>query len=269
MSDVGTPVDAPVAAPIATPEPVSTAEQVVTPEGESPEAPVEERSFKQSEVDKIVQTRLAKESRRLQRVAEAEARAAYAERQLAELRAPAKSEQPSGEPVPQNFKDYESYISALTDWKVDQKMQGLRQETEAQQYARQKAEQAEKVMPKLKSAQEKYDDFNEVALTYTAPPAMQAAMLRSPHTGELYYYLGANPEEREKISRLDDVEQIYAIRDLERKLTAPPKPTNTPPPIVPSEGKAPVKKDIFDFGNDDPAAFKKFCETRRKEIGRR
>jgi len=262
MSDVGTPVE-PVAAPIATPEPVSTAEQVVTPEGESPEAPVEERSFKQSEVDKIVQTRLAKESRRLQRVAEAEARAAYAERQLAELRAPAKTEQPSGEPVPSNFKDYETYIAALTDWKVDQKMQGIRQETEAQQYARQKAEQAAKVLPKLKPAQDKYDDFNEVALSYEAPPAMQAAMLRSAHTGELYYYLGQNEAERERISRLDDIEQVYAIRDLETKLTATPKPTNTPPPIVPNAGKAPVKKDTFEL------PWKEFVAQRRKEMGRR
>ena len=182
---------------------------------------------------------------------------------LAELKAPPPSK-PSGEPVPAQFQDYESYISALTDWKVDQKMKGIREETEAQQYARQKAEQAQKVLPKLKSAQDKYDDFNEVATSYQAPPAMQAAMLRSAHTGELYYYLGANIEERERISRLDDIEQVYAIRDLETKLTASSSPTRTPAPIEPNSGKAPVSKHFSDIKSQD-----EWDEYRRKRLARK
>lgn len=256
MSEIETaaPVVETPATPAATPAPLpdSTAEQVETPEGETtPEAQVEERVFKQSEVDKIVQKRLGTESRRLQKVAEAEARASYAERQLAELRAPAQPAQPSGEPVPQNFKDYESYIAALTDWKVDQKLGGIRKQSEAQQQQRQMQERAAQVMPKLKTAMEKYDDFHDVATSYDAPPAMQAAMLDSDHTGELYYYLGSNPDERARIERLSEIKQVIAIRDLEAKITAAPNPTRTPAPIVPNSGKAPVSKSLSDMSVDE------------------
>lgn len=263
MSDVdlaGTETAAPVAAIVATPQPESTADQAPQ-EGESPEAKPE-RTFTQKELDEIVQKRLARESRRAEKLAEAKARAEFAERQLAELKAP-KVEKPSGKPTPQQFESYEDYMDALTDWKVDQRMDGIRKETELERTQRQMAETAGRVMPKLKSAMEKYDDFQDVATSFQAPRAAQAAMLESDITGELYYYLGSNPAELDRISSLSDVKQVLAIRELEQKLTAAPTPTKTPPPIVPNTGNAKVSKRPSEMNQEE------FEEYRRKYRAKR
>lgn len=255
---------APVAAPIATPPPDSTAEQVEVPEGESPESKPE-RTFTQKELDEIVQKRLGKESRRAERLAEARIRAEYAERQLAELKAPPKPESPSGEPKPDQFQDYETYIAALTDWKVDQKLGGIRKESEAQQRKREAEEMTVKQLPKIERGREKYEDFDEVVRDFVAqvPPAMHDAILESEVTDQLLYFLGQNPAERDRIFRLSNVGQVKAIAALETKLTTVPTPTKTPPPIVPNSTKAPVTKDLSQMD------YKDFVKARRAQIAAR
>lgn len=250
----------PVAAIVATPEAPTTAVEPDAPEGESPEqAP---RTFTQDELNKIVQKEKFKESRRAEKLAEARLRAEYAERERDALQAKLNPQpaQPSGEPTPAQFQDYETYIKALTDFRVGEALKGVRKESEAQQQERAFKERAAAIRPKVEAAKAKYDDFDEVAYSYDAPPAMQAAMLKSAHTGELYYYLGANPDERERIAAMDDFDQAYAIRDLERTLTAPPSPTKTPAPIVPNNGKSSVSKKPSDMNYDE------FAEYRRKRL---
>lgn len=252
---------APVAAIVATPPPEPTADQA-TPEGESPEAKPE-RTFTQKELDEILQKRIARESRRAERLADAKYRAEYAERQLAELRAPPKDDPASKGPQPENFKDYESYLDALTDWKVDQRLKGFEQGTRAQQESRIMAERANVVLPKLKTAMEKYDDFQDVATSFQAPAPTQAAMLESEHTGELYYYLGLHPEEVSRLASLSPVQQVKAVEALERKLVSAPSPTKTPAPIVPNNGNSKVSKSPSEMNYDE------FAEYRRKRLARK
>lgn len=267
MSDVDTSVPAAPAAPVVetTSAPESTADQVASPEGESPEqAP--ERTFTQDELNKIVQKEKFKESRRAEKVAEARLRAEYAERRVQELETKLNPPTPesSGRPKFENFNgDYEAYTEAVADWKYETKFAATRKESEAQQQQRQMAERANEVLPKIKAVAEKYDDFNEVATGFTAPAALQAAMLKSAHTGELYYYLGSNPSELARISAMDDIDQVYAVRDLEAKLTAAPSPTKAAAPIVPNAGKAAVKRDTFEL------PWNEFVAQRRKETSRR
>lgn len=263
MSDIES--TAPV---IVTPAPVAESVAPATPEPEAPAAQEtetpkegEEQAAKSegpTDQERAFQKRLGIESRRLKRQLEAEIRAEYAEKQLAELKAPPRVETPSGKPAPAQFESYEDYMDALTDWKVDQRMQSLRQETEIERTQRQMAERANTVLPKLKPAMEKYDDFQEVATSFKAPPALQAAMLESDHTGELYYYLGSNPAELDRISRLSDVKQVLAVKELESKLNAVPQATKAPAPIVPNGGKAPVTKHFSDM------SYEEFEEHRRK-----
>lgn len=267
MSDVGDTAapETPVAAPIATPEPDSTAEQVPTPEeGESPEAKPE-RTFTQKELDEVVQKRLAKESRRAEKLAEARLRAEYAERERDALKAQINppAAQPSGEPKLEDYQDWDTFDKARLKWYGEQIVGSIRKEREAQQQERQREQTKTAIAPKVDAARTKYEDFDDVALSVSFPESAapaQAAMLHSKITGELYYYLGSNPAEAEAISRLPPIEQVYAIRDLETKLTAPPSPTRAPPPIVPNTGKSPVAKSYSDMNYDE------FVAARRKEI---
>lgn len=250
----------PVAAPEATTTPEPTAGQET--EAETPEAKPE-RTFTQSELNKIVQKEKAQESRRAEKMADARLRAEYAEKQLNDYRAQSQPKQPEGEPKPAQFQDYESYIAALTEYKVDQRMGGLRQQSEAQQREYAHREQAAQIQQKFSSAQAKYTDFNEVAMADDVPISqpMAAAIGRLKDGGEVAYFLGSNIEEAHRISRLDPVEQVWAIKELERKLSAPPSTTKTPPPIVPTSGSSSSTKDLSDQSYDE---FVKSRQTYRK-----
>ena len=102
-----------------------------------------EKTFTQEELDSIVQKRLAKESRRIAKLAEVEAENRMLKQQMEQARP--RQEEPSGKPVPSQFQDYESYIEAVAEWKADQKLATIRAESEAQQRQREAQERASKV----------------------------------------------------------------------------------------------------------------------------
>lgn len=261
MSDVG---DLAAPAAEAAPETVPTAEPSL-PEGESkPEVP--EKTFTQAELDKIIQKRLHTESRRAEREAQARESRIQAEIEARVAKAQPQPKKPEGAPHISQFQDYESYIDALTDYKVAQNMRGVHQQTEAQRQAQQRAEfesrQKASVMPKVTAAKQKYEDFDDVALSFETSEAANAAMLKSKITGDLYYYLGSNPSEVARINEMDDpIDQVWAIKDLEAKLSAGPTVSKAPAPIVPSAGKASVSKPLGEQSYDE---FVKSREAFRK-----
>lgn len=264
MSEIETGQVTPEAPPVeaqSTPAPEVTA----TPESEVTPEQTQERVFKQQEVDDIVQKRLAKESRRLQKLADAQAEAAYWRRQ-AEQGQPKPAEQPTGKPVSSQFQDYEAYTEALAEWKVDQKLKALQTETEAERTRRAQAEQSSHVSEKLSKGFEEYADFEDVALAPDVPitQAMAAAIAESDIAHKLSYHLGSNRAEAARISKMTPGGQFRAVLELEAKLKAPAKPTQTPPPIVPNAATAPTKKDPFDFDPGNKAAWKKFQLERSK-----
>lgn len=89
-------------------------------------------------------------------------------------------------------------------------------------------------------ARSRYSDYDKVALGnhWKPTPVMMDVILDSPRSADLAYYLGANVEEVERISRLTPVQQAAELGKIEAtKLPdrAPkPKPqTKAPPPITP------------------------------------
>jgi hypothetical protein len=252
-----------VVAPQATSDPTPTAGQDAQ-ETHKPVDPDAERTFTKKEVDHIAQKERATAYRRAER--EAQQREERIRREVEErvARSQPQPTQPTGEPKVGQFQDYESYIAALTDYKVEQRMQGVRQQTEAQRQAQSQREHAAQIQQKLSSAAAKYADFNEVALADDVPISqpMAAAISRLKDSGEVAYYLGSNIEEAHRISRLDPVDQVWEIKELERKLSAPPAVTKAPPPIVPTSGQSSVKKATFDL------PWKEFVKQRRREEGR-
>lgn len=251
----------------AAPAPDATAAPVVeTPEGEKPA----ERTFTQKEMDEVVQKRLAKESRRFERIARAEAERDFLKRQLEDAQRPREQPQSQGKPQAKDFQDYDSYMEALTDWKVDQKLSQQREqsanETEKQREERDFTERARDVQEKVVTkGREKYADFDDVALAEDLPitPAMAEAIRRLPTGAEVWYHLGQNPKEASRIARLPVVEQVWEVKNLESKLSAPPATTKAPAPIVPGGTKTTVDKDWSELSD------KEFAEKRRRQIAQR
>lgn len=219
-----------------------------------------ERTFTQKELDEILQKRLAKESRKIERYSRAEA-----ELRLLKEQMQPRQEQPvnRGEPKPDQFQDYESYIEAVTDWKVEQKFKGIKAQTEQERQRHAQSQHEAKIRENLTKAADKYDDFEEVIsspdLIVTIP--MRDAIGESDMGGDIAYYLGTNKQEAAQIAKLSPIGQVKAILALETKLKAPKKvTTDAPEPINPSGGTAKVSKSPAEMTDAE------FDTWRRKHI---
>ncbi|MDQ5979358.1 MAG: hypothetical protein QG602_2332 [Verrucomicrobiota bacterium] len=256
MPNEAAPESTQIAAPAAAPEPAATpsapestagpdsaapAPDAAAPEPK-PEAKPEPRLLSQDEVNRIVRReRRAAEDRAYQR-ARLEAENEQLRQQLGKPRGDQpNATQGTGErPRADQFKDWDSYQEALTDWKVDQKLAGLAEKGTKAREQTSKAEYAQEVTSKLADGLDKYDDFESVvgAPDVAFTDAMVDALIRTKAPADVAYHLGQNPKESQRIARLPLAEQVFAIRDLADKLTQPPAPTKAPEPIKPNSGNA-------------------------------
>jgi hypothetical protein len=227
-------------------QPQATEENVATTEQSEAETPSEEQAeskvFTQEEVDKIVQKRLSKLERKLERQQiEQETRAKVQQEQ--QVQAPVDIPKPKES----DFEVYSDYLEALSDWKVDVKLRQreIEQETRAQRESQKSAQEREAARQQelIEKGEEKYDDFEEVikADRNEYSRAAYLAMLESDISADLLYHLASNPEEGKRIAALPAFAQAKEIGKLEDKLLAKPakKQSNAPPPINPiGTGKA-------------------------------
>ena len=191
--------------------------EVVAPE----ETPVEQaaKTFTQEELDAAIGKRLAREQRKWER----EQAAKQAEMQAKQA--------VSAELPPADSMDPEQYAELLAERKA-QELIARREE------ARQQAELLEAFHEREEEARVKYDDFEQVAYNPKLPitDAMAQTIQASDVGPDIAYYLGSNPKEAERISRLSALMQAKEIGKIESKLAdSPPvkKSSNAPAPIAP------------------------------------
>ena len=202
-----TPADAPAAASEseATAAPIA---ETTRPEDQTTETP---KSFTQEELDAIVGKRLAREQRKW-------------EREQAQRVAPTA---PSELPPPDQFDSVETYAKAYAE-------QMLR-EREVQ---KQRSEYVEAYHDREEDARGKYDDFEQVA--YNPNLRITTVMAETIQTSDVgpdvAYYLGSNPKEADRISRLSPILQAKEIGKIEATLVSNPpvkKSSSAPTPISP------------------------------------
>jgi hypothetical protein len=202
-----TPADAPAPASEseATAAPIA---ETTRPEDQTTETP---KSFTQEELDAIVGKRLAREQRKW-------------EREQAQRAAPTA---PSDLPPPDQFDSVETYAKAYAE-------QMLR-EREVQ---KQRSEYVDAYHDREEDARGKYDDFEQVA--YNPNLRITTVMAETIQTSEVgpdvAYYLGSNPKEADRISRLSPILQAKEIGKIEATLVSNPpvkKSSSAPTPISP------------------------------------
>jgi hypothetical protein len=181
------------------------------------DAPAEQsKTFSQDEVDALITKRLAKEQRKWER----------------KLTQPAQQRPfTASAPTADQFANVDEYAQALAERKaqelVQQREQRQQQETLLENY--QEREEA---------AREKYDDFEQVALNPKLPiTTLMAQTIQASDVGpDVAYYLGSNPKEAERISRLPAYLQAKEIGRIEAKVQSSPpakKTSAAPTPITP------------------------------------
>lgn len=205
--DLNTLADAPAPASEseATAAPIA---ETTRPEDQTTETP---KSFTQEELDAIVGKRLAREQRKW-------------EREQAQRVAPTA---PSELPPPDQFDSVETYAKAYAE-------QMLRE----RDVQKQRSEYVEAYHDREEDARGKYDDFEQVA--YNPNLRITTVMAETIQTSDVgpdvAYYLGSNPKEADRISRLSPILQAKEIGKIEATLVSNPpvkKSSSAPTPISP------------------------------------
>jgi hypothetical protein len=176
------------------------------------------KSFSQEELDAAIGKRLAREQRKWER----EQANRQSEQQVMKAAPTASVDQ---------FESPEAYAEAL----AYQKAEELIAKREA---AKQQSQVLESYHDLEEEARGKYDDFEQVAYNPKLPITnVMAETIQSSDIGpELAYYLGSNPKEADRISRMSPLGQAKEIGKIEAKLASDPpvkKTTSAPAPISP------------------------------------
>ena len=176
------------------------------------------KTFTQEELDAAIGKRLAREQRKWER----EQAQRQAETQVLKAAPTATVDQ---------FESPEAYAEAL----AYQKAEELIAKREA---AKQQSAVLESYQEREEVARDKYDDFQQVAYNPNLPITnVMAETIQSSDIGpELAYYLGSNPKEADRISRMTPLSQAKEIGRIEAKLAADPpvkRTTSAPAPISP------------------------------------
>lgn len=216
-------------------EPTEVVTQIADESASAPDAtaapeavattPEAAKTFTQEELDAIVSKRLAREQRKWER--EQVRRASEAK---ATVTAPVEP------PKPDQYESTEAYAEAL----AAQKAAALLQQREIE---RQQAEILDAYTAREEDARNKYDDFEQVVYNAALPiTAVMAQSIQASEVGpDVAYYLGSNPKEADRISRLPPLQQAKEIGKIEVKLAdSPPvrKTSSAPEPISPVKPRA-------------------------------
>ena len=212
--------------------------EVPAPEQEATAAPepVEAqpvKAFTQEELDAAIGKRLAREQRKWERERVVTAPVVAAD------------------PRPEQFDSTESYADALAMKKAEQ----LLYERDVQ---RQQTEVLGAYHDREEEARNKYDDFEKVAYNPSLKiTTVMAQTIQSSDIGpDVAYYLGANPKEADRISRLAPYVQAKEIGRIEAKLASEPmvkKTSSAPPPFTPV---TPSSKGASTYDTTDPRSIK-------------
>lgn len=208
-----------ISAEVPAPELEATAapeSEVIQPEEKPAEA---SKTFTQEELDAAIGKRLAREQRKWEREQAQRAAQAQAPRVAAEL------------PSADQFESVDAYAEALALRKAEE----LIRDREAK---RQQQEMLSAYHDREEEIRAKYDDFEQVAYNPNLPitNVMAEAIQTSDIGPEVAYYLGTNPKEAERISRLTPYVQAKEIGKIEAKLADNPpvkKTSSAPQPISP------------------------------------
>jgi hypothetical protein len=210
LAETPAPEQAPTAEPVA--------EETQAPEDQPTEQ--QTKTFTQEELDAIVGKRLAREQRKWEREQSRKAQEAP---------------QPTAAPSLEQFESVDEYADALATRKAEE----LLAKREAE---RQKMDMLEAYHDREEEARSKYEDFEQVAYNPKLPiTSVMAETIQASDLGpDLAYYLGTNPREADRISRLSPFLQAKEIGKIEAKISSEPvlkKTTSAPPPIAPISGR--------------------------------
>jgi hypothetical protein len=226
----------------------TTAPETEVQKSETPE--VVAKTFSQEELDAAIGKRLAREQRKWER----EQANRQSEQQVMKAAPTASVDQ---------FESPEAYAEALAYQKAEELIA-------KRESAKQQSAVLESYHDREEEARSKYDDFEQVAYNPKLPITnVMAETIQSSDIGpELAYYLGSNPKEADRISRMTPLVQAKEIGKIEAKLASDPpvkRTTSAPAPISPVTARS-TGSPAFD--TTDPRSTKTMTDSQWIEAER-
>jgi len=175
-------------------------------------------------------------------------------------------------PVREKFDTPEAHEAALIEWSSRRAAQATAAKIEAEQAKTRKTEDQKATEARNRATVEAYEsrkdkfikdhpDFEDVVendeIQISTP--MSHAILTSEDGPAMAYYLGQNPDEASRISKLDPINAVYEMGRISARLNAKPKPSTKPAPITPLKtGSATATK--------VPETTAEYCTRRTQEM---
>jgi hypothetical protein len=181
----------------------------------------------------------------------------------------------AGKPDANAYESHEDYIEALTDWKLDQKLQE-KESREIQAKLKSEIEaQVTTHTQRVETFKAQHDDFDDVIESVDdvrMPTAVQEVILASELGPQLMYELAKNKKEFARICALSPTLAARELGIFEAKLspstgakTTEAKKTKAPPPINPISARgAAVNKPLSQIDN-----YEEFKRAREEQLRRR
>lgn len=187
-----------------------------------------------------------------------------------------------GKPQKANFETEEEYIEALTDWKIENKLNASQAKVVEEVKTKDEKEAVFAVYETLDTVMEngrkKYSNFDNLAFAedlVLKPEVVQIA-LDTEIPEDVLYYLVSNPDESERISALGEVKAAKEIGKIEvmllgkekmvgdaeskKPIPSVKKQSNAPAPITPIVTTGSVDKDP---ANMSPKEYRAWREKRK------
>jgi hypothetical protein len=245
-------------AEIATPETEQTSENTSTEDtvAETEDKPEDEAKAEKPKVD-LKQRKIAKQAREIREMKREQARMSKMLETQIETASRASKE---GEaPKIENYETMDEYLDARDSYR-DSKMEASTQEAPTQNPHE----------DMFANGAERYEDFEEVVNSSDSITQAMATAVFGVDDPDLQvdiaYFLGNNPKDAARISRLPPARQMAEITKLEIQLSSKPvkqTASKAPKPIKPVGGKNTSSDDI-----QGTEKFESFMKKRNKQLGR-
>jgi len=156
----------------------------------------------------------------------------------------------TGKPTREMFEHDDQYFEALSDYKVEQRLQErevLQEQRKLVDNYNTRAQEFAKERPDF------FDIINDAADLIISPET--AFIIQKSEVGpRLALHLAENPDVADKLNRLDATSRVYELGKIEARLTTQPKAkaevkrvSSAPAPLTPVKGAAPqAGKDLYD-----------------------
>lgn len=181
----------------------------------------------------------------------------------------------SKRPKADDFKTVDDYHEALTEWKVDQRLDAERVKTQQTKIKAEFQERNSKHFARIDEFKSKHDDFDELmenTVGIMLPAALQESIIDSDQSAELMYELAKDPKELKRICSLSPLATAREIGKIEARLTKV-KPESSSKKINKTEDPKPItpvraKGSVIPKGYRDDMSMREYDEWRKSQSKR-